>query len=138
MRLAYTPPMGPSTITTAAIASWHDAVNLADLDLARAIVTDPIVVNGPRGAGPITPDGFASWITSSGILLQPRSYHPISDRVIVVEQDAIWPHDTAPQRVATVFRATAGKVSAALRFPTLHEALEFAHLYRELAATEAP
>jgi hypothetical protein len=130
--------MSTSATTKAAIASWHDAVNSADLDRARTIVTDPIVVNGPRGAGPITPDGFASWITSSGIVLQPRSYHPISDRVLVVEQDAIWPQDTTPQRVATVFRATAGKISAALRFPTLHEALEFAHLYRELAATEAP
>lgn len=121
-----------------AVASWHDAVNSADLDRARAVVTNPIVVNGPQGAGPVTPDGFADWISRSGIALQPRSYHPISDHLLVVEQDATWPQDRVPKRVATVFRATEDRVSAALRFDTLHEALQFAYLYRELAATESP
>lgn len=139
MHFAYTLRMSTSTRTEAAIASWHDAVNSSDLARARAAVTDPIVVNGPKGAGPITPDGFVDWITRSGITLQPRSYHPISNRVLVVEQDATWPQDSTPKRVATVFRTTTeGKVSAALRFPTLHGALEFAHLYRELAATDTP
>jgi hypothetical protein len=138
MRFAYTLAMSASATAEAAIASWHDAVNSSDPDLARAVVTDPIVVNGPKGAGPITPDGFADWITRSGVGLRPRSYHPISERVLVVEQDATWPQDRTATRVATVFRATEGKVSAALRFPSLHEALQFAYLYRELAATETP
>ena len=40
--------------------------------------------------------------------------------------------------VATVFRATGDRVSAALRFPDLRAALDFAHLYAELAATDQP
>ncbi|WP_252974040.1 hypothetical protein [Janibacter melonis] len=119
-----------------AIVRWHEVVNAADLDAARRVVTDPIVVSGPKGAGPISPDGFADWITRSGIALRPRSYHPISTRVLVVEQDARWPKNTAWTRVATVFRVTDMRVSAALRFADLRTALEFAYLYRELAATE--
>jgi hypothetical protein len=120
-----------------AIARWHAAVNAADLDAAWHLVTDPIVVNGPKGAGPISPDAFADWIIQSGIALRPRSYHPISARVLVVEQDARWPKDTSWTRVATMFRVSEARVSAALRFGDLHAALEFAYLYRELAATEA-
>ncbi len=119
-----------------AIARWHEAVNAADLDAARRIVTDPIVVFGPKGAGPISADGFADWITRSGITVRPRSYHPISARVLVVEQDARWPDGASPTRVATMFRVTGSRVSAALRFAELHEALGFAYLYRELAATD--
>lgn len=125
-------------MTEEAVARWHAVVNAADLPGARAVVGDPIVVNGPKGAGPISPDEFCEWITRSGIRLRPRSYHPISAHVLVVEQDARWPQNTEWSRVATVFRAHGPRVSAALRFPTLHEALEFAYLYRELAATEPP
>jgi hypothetical protein len=123
-------------ITELAVGRWHDAVNTADPAGARLAVTDPIVVSGPQGAGPITGDGFADWITRSGIELRARSWHPISDRVMVVEQDARWPDAQTWTRVATVFRATGDRVSAALRFPDLRAALDFAHLYAELAATE--
>jgi hypothetical protein len=123
--------------TEAAIVTWHEVVNAADLEAARRVVTDPIVVSGPKGAGPISPDGFVDWIARSGIALRARSYHPISTRVFVVEQDALWPKDTAWTRVATMFRVTDTRVSAALRFADVHSALNFAYLYRELAATEA-
>jgi len=122
--------------TETAIARWHDVVNRKDLTAALATVTNPIVINGPKGAGPITDKGFVEWITRSGITLIPRSYHPITERVIVVEQDAQWPADARPTRLATLFRSTGNQVSAALRFPTFREALEFAYLYTELAATE--
>lgn len=128
--------MSPHEQTERSVVRWHEIVNAADLDAAGEAVTDPIVVNGPKSAGPISPAEFAEWITRSGIQLTPRSYHPISEHVLVVEQDARWPQDTASTQVATVFRAHEGRVSAALRFPTLAEALEFAFLYRELAATE--
>jgi len=120
----------------AAIERWHEAVNDKDLDTARRAVCDPIVVNGPKGAGPITPDGFADWISRSGIELRPKASYPINDRVMVVEQDARWPQNTEWTRVATVFRVTGDRISAALRFPDLRSALDFAHLYAELAATE--
>lgn len=116
MRIAYTLTMS-AVETEAAIGRWHDAVNSKDLTAALGTVTNPIVINGPKGAGPITDEGFVEWITRSGITLRPRSYHPITDRVIVVEQDAQWPADAEPTRLATLFRATGDQVSAALRFP---------------------
>jgi hypothetical protein len=128
--------MDTTAETEEAIVRWHEVVNAADLDAARRAVTDPIVVSGPKGAGPISPDGFADWIIRSGITLSPRSYHPISARVLVVEQDARWPQNTAWTRVATVFRVTDNRVSAALRFADLRAALDFAYLYSELAATD--
>lgn len=125
-----------ATDTETAIVRWHDAVNTKDLDAALGAVTSPVVINGPRGAGPITDKGFVEWITRSGITMRPVSYHPITERVIVVEQDAQWPEDSKSTRVATLYRATGDRVSAALRFPELRLALEFAYLYTELAATE--
>ncbi|HEY3509951.1 hypothetical protein [Kribbella sp. NPDC051137] len=117
-----------------AINRWHQQVN--DREAVAEVVSDPVVVLGPKGAGPITPDGFADWVERSGIKLMPRSWHPISDRMMVVEEDATWPDTPRPTRVATVFRVTGDKVSAALRLPDLKQALELAYIWRELAATE--
>ena len=72
----------------------------------------------------------------SGIRLIPRSWHPVSERLMVVEQDATWPASKTPTRVATVFRVSDGKVTASLRLPDLKSALELAYLCREMAATE--
>jgi hypothetical protein len=120
----------------AAVNRWHETVNDADLTGAAETVTDPIVALGPKGAGPITPAGFADWVRRSGIRLDPTSWHPISERLMVVEQDATWPKSTSPARVATLFRVTGDRVSAALRLPDLASALELAYIYREMAATE--
>jgi hypothetical protein len=120
----------------AAVNRWPAAVNDGDPAAAEAAVSDPIVVLGPKGAGPIGPAAFAEWVARSGIRLVPRSWHPVSHRLMVVEQDATWPESTAPTRVATVFRTTGDRVSAALRLPDLRAALELAHICRELAATE--
>ncbi|MGZ0146936.1 hypothetical protein ACXJJ3_07675 [Kribbella sp. WER1] len=117
-----------------AINRWHHGVN--ERQSVAAVVSDPVVVLGPKGAGPITPNGFADWVERSGITLVPRSWHPVSERLMVVEQDATWPDSPRPTRVATVFRVTGGKVSAALRLPDLRQALELAYICRELAATE--
>lgn len=127
--------MGTDALESA-INRWHEAVNDGDLHGAVGAVSDPVVVFGPKGAGPITPDGFADWVERSGISLVPRSWHPVSERLMVVEQDATWPASTSPTRVATLFRVTGSKVSAALRLPDLKSALELAYICRELAATE--
>lgn len=119
-----------------AINRWHAAVNGGDLGGAELAVTNPIVVLGPRGAGPITPGEFADWVRRSGIRLVPRSWHPISNRLMVVEEDATWPQAAAPARVATLFRITGVRVSAALRLPDLKSALELGYICREMAATE--
>lgn len=130
--------MKTSESTERAVVRWHEVVNQADLAQVPSIVGEPIVVNGPKGAGPISPEEFSAWIIRSGIQLRARSFHPISEEVLVVEQDAQWPQSAEPTRLATLFRAHDGRVTAALRFTTLHEALEFGYLYRELAATEPP
>lgn len=134
MQFAYDAPMEP--VLETAINRWHMAVNDGDLDRAEAAVTDPIVVLGPKGAGPISPAEFAGWVQRSGITLIPRSWHPVSDRLMVVEEDATWPQSTAATRVATLFRVTGDQVSAALRLPELRSALELAYICREMAATE--
>lgn len=135
MRFAYIEYMS-ATDTEDAIARWHEAVNRKDLAAAKNTVTSRVVINGPKGAGPITAAEFVEWITRSGIKLRPTSYHPITDRVIVVEQEARWPEDPTPTCLATLFRATGDRVSASLRFLELRQALEFAYLYTELVATE--
>lgn len=118
------------------INEWHEGVNAGDLGRSAAAVGDPIVVLGPKGAGPISPDQFADWVERSGIRLVPRSWHPISERLMVVEEDATWPENQKPARVATVFRVEDAKVTAALRLPDLRSALDLAYICRELAATE--
>lgn len=120
----------------AAINEWHASVNDGDLQRSAKAVGDPIVVLGPKGAGPITPAQFAQWVEHSGTKLVPRSWHPISERLMVVEEDATWPESTDPTRVATVFRVSDGKVTASLRLPELRQALELAYICREMAASE--
>ncbi|MEV5322717.1 hypothetical protein AB0K67_01110 [Nonomuraea sp. NPDC052634] len=120
----------------AAINEWHASVNDGDLERSARAVGDPVVVLGPKGAGPITPEQFAQWVERSGIRLRPRSWHPVGERLMVVEQDATWPQSQEPVRVATVFRVAGGKVTAALRLPDLRQALELAYICREMAATE--
>jgi len=120
----------------AAILEWHESVNGGDLERGASAVGDPIVVLGPKGAGPITREQFAEWVQRSGITLVPRSWHPVDERFMVVEEDASWPGSTAPTRVATVFRVAGEKVTAALRLPDLESALELASVCRAMAATE--
>ncbi|MGW4034561.1 hypothetical protein ACWEFL_35590 [Streptomyces sp. NPDC004838] len=120
----------------AVINELHTSVNAGDLQRSAGAVGDPVVVLGPKGAGPITPAQFAEWVERSGIKLTPLSWHPVSERLMVVEEDATWPESAKPTRVATVFRASGGKITAALRLPDLKAALELAYICRELAATE--
>jgi hypothetical protein len=134
MRFAYTSAVQPEL--EAAVALWHAGVNSGDRRRSAAAVGDPVVVLGPKGAGPITPDQFADWVERSGIRLVPRAWHPVSERLVVVEEDATWPDDHEPTRVATVFRVAGAKVTAALRLPDLGSALELAHLCHAMAASE--
>lgn len=134
MRFAYTWFM--KSVLEEAINEWHAGVNPGDLRRSAAAVGDPVVVLGPKGAGPITPDQFADWVKRSGTRLVPRSWHPVSERLMVVEEDATWPENRTPTRVAMVFRVADMKVTAALRLPDLRSALDLAYIYREMAATE--
>jgi hypothetical protein len=120
----------------AAVNEWHASVNDGSAARSAMAVGDPVVVLGPRGAGPVTPEQFAEWVERSGIKLVPRSWHPVSERLMVVEEDATWPESNDPTRVATVFRVAGDRVTAALRLPDLKSALELAHICHEMAATE--
>jgi len=117
------------------ILNWHEAVDTGDLARAREAVSDPIVVSGPQGSRAISADDFSDWMIRSGIRLQPVNWHPVAGGIAVVEQDATWPEAPDPVRVATVFRVGRERVSAALRFPDLDQALAFATIYAALAET---
>lgn len=125
------------------ITAWHTAVNRRDLRAARQAVTDPVDVLGPRGAGPIAADEFVDWITSSGIRLEPVSWHPVAEDMMVVEQEATWPDNadadavaTPPTRVATLFRVHDEAVSLIHRFSELHQALRAARQAGNPAASD--
>ncbi|MVN87258.1 hypothetical protein GO986_10795 [Deinococcus sp. HMF7620] len=120
----------------AVITRWHEVVGSGDLAAASEVVAPATVVLGPRGAATLSPAEFTGWIQRSGIRRVPLTWHPVSDRLMAVEQDATWPDSEAPTRVETLFRVTNGRVSAALRLPDLQAALELGAVYRELAATE--
>ena len=105
-----------------AIIAWHAAVNDRDLAAARAAVSDPVDVSGPRGSGPAPAAEFADWIVRSGIRLRPVSWHTVADDIVVVAQEATWPDDPDPAAVATVFRVRDGVVSLVHRFGSLDEA----------------
>ncbi|WP_305783107.1 hypothetical protein [Symbioplanes lichenis] len=110
------------------IAAWHDAVNGREAGAARAAMTDPVEVAGPRGAQVIAAEAFVEWIFRSGIRLRPLRTHPVDATTVVVEQEATW--DAAPEqvtRVATLFRVRDGAVSAARRYSTRDEALGYSH-----------
>ncbi|MBL8128191.1 MAG: nuclear transport factor 2 family protein [Chloroflexia bacterium] len=117
------------------ILNWHEAVNSANLERLRDTVSDLVVVTGPKGGGAISADAFMEWVTRSGVRLQPVNWRPVTEGIVVVEQDATWPDAPDPVRVATMFRVRGGRVSAALRFPDLEQALTFATLYAALAET---
>lgn len=119
----------------AIIVNWHEAVNTGDLERTRKAVSDPVVVNGPKGSGAISADDFADWVTRSGIRLEPVNWHPVAENITVVEQDATWPETQEPVRVTTMFRVSRERVTAALRFPDPEQALAFATLYAALAET---
>jgi hypothetical protein len=119
----------------AVIVNWHHAINTADLGRARQTVSDPIVVSGPKGSSAISAEEFTDWMIHSGIRLEPVNWHPVSGDIAVVEQDATWPEAPDPVRVATMFRTAGGRVSAALRFPDVEQALAFATLHVALMET---
>lgn len=48
-----------------AISEWHASVNAGDLPRSAQAVGDPVVVLGPKGAGPITRAQFAEWVHHS-------------------------------------------------------------------------
>ena len=118
------------------ILNWHDAINTRDLERARETVSDPLVVTGPKGSAAITADEFTDWVIHSAVRLHPVNWHPVGGEIAVVEQDATWPEAPVPVRVATMFRVSQERVSAALRFPDVEQALAFATLYAVLAETD--
>ena len=115
------------------INAWHEAVNSRDLAAARALVTDPVDVSGPRGAHTITAEAFTDWIVSSGIRLRPLSAHPVDEDTMVVAQEATWLDNTdaeaaatPPASVATLFKVRDGAIGTVRRFDSVDAALRAA------------
>ena len=116
---------------------WHAALDAGDAEAAVGTVTDPLVVSGPRGAGPIAAAEFAGWMERSGVRLEARAWHAVGTRVTVVEQHATWPGDADGADVATCFVTAGGRVCAALRYPSADEALQVASAVAEVLALES-
>ncbi len=119
------------------MSRWHAAVSSGDPGAAVEAVTDPLVVSGPRGAGRIPADEFAAWIGRSGIAMTARRWHPVGERVTVVEQHATWPGDEDGADVATCFVTAGNRVCAALRYSSAEEALQVASALAGVLALES-
>lgn len=48
-----------------AVDEWHASVDAGDLQGSAGAVGDPVVVLGPKGAGPITPARLAEKVTAA-------------------------------------------------------------------------
>ena len=116
------PPASAAGEDLQPVLDWHTAVNEQDLDLARATADGSIAVGGPQGTA-VGVEVFLDWIRRVGIRLEPTSWHPVDAGTVVVGQDATW-ETGEPQQVATLFRVAGGRVTAALRFPTVQAALD--------------
>ena len=126
--------MGEEPNWEVAVSNWHEAVNGGDLAWAVEVVTDPVEVLGPRGAGIISATEFAGWVERSHISLEPYAWHPIADRVTVVQQRATWAEGderTEPVDVVTVFVTAGVRIAAALRFDDLDTAMAVARARME-------
>jgi ketosteroid isomerase-like protein len=114
-----------------AVYAFHDALNAGSPASLATLVADDVEVGGPRGQGRGV-DLLAEWIERAHIQLHPqRVFH--RGNVVVAEQAAEWrAPDTGDvvgrQTVATMFRVSDGQITAVLRFPDLHSALETADL----------
>lgn len=63
--------MGEKPTWEVAVSDWHEAVNGVDLAWVVEVVTDPVEVLGPRGAGVISATEFAGWVERSRVSLEP-------------------------------------------------------------------
>ena len=111
------------------VEAWHRAVNARDAKAAVAVATPDLRLGGPRGSAEGL-EVLRRWVEEAGILLAPVAWHRVSDRVVVVEEDATWPlrpdPSDAPVRVATVYAVRDGRIAAVLRHDGLEAAMEAA------------
>jgi hypothetical protein len=111
------------------VEAWHRAVNARVAEAAVAVATPDVRLGGPRGSAEGS-EVLRRWVEEAGLRLDPVACHAVSDRVVVVEEDATWPHrpgpSGAPVRVATVYAVRDGRVAAVLRHDGLAAALDAA------------
>ncbi len=104
------------------VRAWHRALNAGDLDRLQSLSAGDVEVGGPRGSGRGR-DLLRDWSGRAGIRLEPISLQARGDDVVVVEQEASWPGDAAPQPVASIFRVRDGLVTSVIRYPDVAAAL---------------
>jgi ketosteroid isomerase-like protein len=112
------PPLDPEQT----VRAWHQTLNAGELDRLLALSAADVEVGGPRGSGRGR-DLLRAWFGRADIRLEPISLQTHGEAV-VVEQQAGWPGDTEPQRVASVFRVRDGLVTSVIRYPDVTAALE--------------
>ena len=78
-----------SSTPAAVLSQWHDAVNAGQIDLAVALCSDDVAVQGPRGVGHGR-DLVRVWLTRSGIRLDPQEEFREVDGRLVVAERARW------------------------------------------------
>lgn len=120
---------------------WHDALNAGEIERFTDLHAQNVEFVGPRGSG--RGAGLVrDWAERSGIRLEPiRSYGPGADGALVVTQMARWRDPESgkfgdPIEAATTFQVVDGEVTRIARFDTLPEALRFAGLDPDTAASE--
>ncbi len=87
---------GPDAASPAVVLeAWHSAVNDGDIATAVGWCAEDVAVQGPRGIGH-GHDVMRSWLTRSGIKLQPQGEFAEVDGRVVVAELARWTVADAP------------------------------------------
>jgi ketosteroid isomerase-like protein len=113
------------------VGTWHEALNVGDVERLLELSNPDVEVGGPRGAGCGT-QLLREWVSRANIRLEPRRFFHRAGTV-VAEEDAEWRDDdtgemTGNQTVGIVFTVRDGRVASVLRYPCLSEALSAANL----------
>ena len=106
------------------LSQWHDAVNTGDIEHAVSLCSHDVAVQGPRGIGH-GHDVVRTWLTRSGIRLEPLEEFREVDGRFVVAETARWTAAEAPDGAPVepadtwcVFTVGGGLLTSIARFET--------------------
>ncbi len=109
------------------LAQWHDAVNAGDIEQVVLLCSEDVAVQGPRGVGH-GHDLLRTWLTRSGIRLDPQAEFREVEGRFVVPEIARWTaaeapdgSPVAPTDTWCVFTVGNGLVTSIARFETLED-----------------
>lgn len=113
------------------VQAWHEALNRGDLEGMAALVTDDVVLQGPRGSTSGA-QVVREWFGRAHVRMIPLAYYAREQKV-VVEADGEWLDPASGeiagrQRVATYFIVSGERISHIIRHEQLETALPAAGL----------